>query len=343
MLEKTKLLLKDYKAGTFVDDSVQCYDEDEIRELGMTLANLVYSPSKLRKRLQDFGATITRTDFYSELPLIAEVEETFRSDNNIDFGSVFPDNNFLLDYLAELAVYSSEFDPPLTSSKSTEFSWNHGPFSYSDAVAYYSMIRKNKPASIVEIGSGSSTLIAIQALQRNGGGRLIAIEPYPQDFLKLIPSSIELVQLRAQDVKLEFLNNALTDNSILFIDSTHTVRHNSDCLHIYLRLLPYIEKNIFVHVHDIYLPSTLPIEMMRDRNLFWNEQYLLCAYLARNPTTKVLYGSRYHYHRNSERLREFMQGKFPHGGASFWFFQSTSNIGLKHTTTLPQISSGESQ
>ena len=34
------------------------------------LARLVYAPSKLRRRLQEFGVTITRADHYSEIPSI---------------------------------------------------------------------------------------------------------------------------------------------------------------------------------------------------------------------------------------------------------------------------------
>ena len=33
---------------------------------------------------------------------------------------------------------------------------------------------------------------------------------------------------------------------------------------------------------------------MRDQQVFWNEQYLLYAYLTMNPRTRVVYGSRYH-------------------------------------------------
>ncbi len=74
-----------------------------------------------------------------------------------------------------------------------------------------------------------------------------------------------------------------------------------------------------VHVHDVFLPEMMPAEWMRDLGLYWNEQYLLEAYLLDNPRVRVLFGSHYHHLLNGERLKAFMGGKFGCGGGSFWF------------------------
>jgi len=321
MLKKTLKILQGFRAGQYVPDNVVCYDEAELVEFAEVLSRLVYAPSKLRKVLQEHGTTITRADFYGELPLISEIERSFADSTNLVLDDVFGDNDDLLEVLKELTAYSIEFDPPEKSSLRSEFAWDHGPFSYSDAMAYYSMIRKHKPKTIVEMGCGSSTLVAVKALERNGGGRLVAIEPFPSDFLRDI-KTIELLTIPAQKLDRAVLEMCLDDGDFLFIDTTHAVRHNSDVLHIYLRLLPYIRKTIVVHVHDIYLPGPLPIHMMRDQQVHWNEQYLLYAYLLRNPSVKVLYGSAYHSQRNPEALCQLMHGRCSPGGASFWFSQS---------------------
>jgi len=321
MLEKTFALLRGYQPGNYLSDDVECFDEAEIQELGIVLRHLVYGPSKLRKRLQELGATITRTDFYAELTLISEIEDTFRANRNLILDHVFEDKAFLASNLTALAEFSFEFDPPVTNVPG-QFFWENGAFSYSDAVAYYCMVRKVRPATIIEIGGGFSSLVALSALERNGVGRLIVVDPFPLDFLKT-NSSIELIQVSAQDLELNFLENNLADNDILFIDSTHTVKHNSDCLHIYLRLLPFITKSVHVHAHDICLPGTQSLRHMRDLQRFWNEQYLLYAYMLRNPTIRVLYGSAYHLSENRALLSQFMHGRFPPGGGSLWFSQSS--------------------
>ena len=108
---------------------------------------------------------------------------------------------------------------------------------------------------------------------------------------------------------------------MLFIDSTHTVRHDGDCLHVYLRILPALDATVTVQVHDIYLPETLALAQMRDQQLFWNEQYLLYAYMCGNSRTRAVYGSRYHARHNPEMLEHFMHERYRPGGASFWFEQ----------------------
>jgi hypothetical protein len=170
---------------------------------------------------------------------------------------------------------------------------------------------------VVEIGSGFSTLIAIEALKVNGSGAITCIEPYPRDFLREI-KGVDLLQVKAQDINPSKINDMLGDGDVLFIDSTHTVKTGSDCLHIYLRLLPAIKSNIFVCIHDIFLPFGVPKHWITDHRLHWTEQYLVLAWMIDNPRISVLYGSAYHERFNSDLLAQFMHGRYPHGGGSLW-------------------------
>ncbi len=322
MLKKTLAMLANVKPGTYLPDDVECYDPVEIDALGRVLRRLVYGPSSIRRLLQQkHHVTITRADFYSEIPTIADLERSFATPSLLTLDGIFPDNAAMIAELDRLMGVSDEFDPPMKSGRPDEYAWEGGPFSFSDAVAYYAMIRTRKPRTIVEIGSGWSTRIAQMACARNGMGRIICVEPYPSEFLEAM-QGIELVKRRAQDIATEFFNAALRDGDMLFIDSTHTVKHDSDCLHIYLRMLPAIEADITVHVHDIHLPQTLPLGQMRDNQIFWTEQYLLYAYMCSNPRTRAIYGSRYHSRYNPEMLDRFMHGRYKAGGASFWFEQA---------------------
>ncbi|MEI6161846.1 MAG: class I SAM-dependent methyltransferase [Roseococcus sp.] len=321
MLEKTLELLQGIKKGQWVPEETECYDEREMQELAAALNKLLFAPSKLRRFLQEAGVTLTRSDIYSEIPRISEIEASFAEKRNLRLDSIFADRAFLAQFLVELTAFSKEFDPPQEASDPLTYSWSHGPFSYSDAMSYYAMVRRLQPRTVLELGCGTSTLVAQQAIARNGSGRHVAVEPFPKQFLRQM-DGIELLETKAQDLTLEFFNDTLADGDILFIDTTHTVRHNSDCLHIYLRILPFIRHDITVHVHDIYLPNTLSLTMMRDLQLYWNEQYLLYAYLLRNPSIQVLFGSSYHRQENRDLLRRFMHGRHPEGGGSFWFRQN---------------------
>lgn len=322
MLDKTLALLTDVKPGTHVPDDVACYDMIELQALGRLLERLLYSPSSLRRVLQEkYGVTITRSDLFSEIPTVAELEQSFAAPSLLQLDGIFPDNVTMVTELERLMTVSHEFEPPLKSSRPGEYAWEGGLFSFSDAVAYYAMIRTRKPRTIVELGSGWQTRIAQMACARNGMGRIICVEANPSTFLEAI-QGVEVVKRRIQDVENGFFNTVLRDGDMLFIDSTHTVKHDSDCLHLYLRILPALEADVTVQVHDIYLPQTLSLGQMRDSQIFWTEQYLLYAYMCSNPRTRTIFGSRYHTIHNPALLDQFMHGRYRAGGASFWFEQS---------------------
>jgi cephalosporin hydroxylase len=152
----------------------------------------------------------------------------------------------LLDLLTVLLPSAEEFDPPFSHPTPDRFSWTGGPFSHSDAMAYYSFVRHLRPRTIVEIGSGWSTLVADAALRANGSGRIVCVDRYPQPFLANISSVAAVIERPAQELTPVQFNEHLADGDFMFIDSTHTVKHGSDCLHLYLQVLPEIDKHILV-------------------------------------------------------------------------------------------------
>lgn len=276
-----------------------------------------------RRIIENAGVKVTPCNFYSSVPSIMEVENSFEylegqppyAKCNI-FGS--PDSS--RDLLNTLTRYSSEFEPPEEDhpEEPTGFFWKNSQFSHSDAMSYYAFIRHLKPNRIVEIGSGFSTLVALNAVAKNGSGEIICIEPFPRNFIDRM-EEITLKKVRAQEVTVEQLNSFLKDGDVLFIDSTHTVKTGSDCLHIYLRLLPQLRHDVYVHVHDVFLPFGLPQDWLLGHHIYWTEQYLLLALLLDNPKAEFLFGSSYHKWANKQLLDEFMHGRAKTGGGSFWF------------------------
>lgn len=222
--------------------------------------------------------------------------------------------------LQSLLPFARDFDPPAKAvdPEAGVYAWDRPLFTGADAMAYYCYVRKLKPKTVLEIGSGFSSLVAREALTANGGGRLHCIEPYPRAFL-CNRADIGLTAKPAQEISSEFVNDMLADGDILFIDSTHTVKSGSDCLHIYLRLLPKIRRRIHVHVHDICLPFAFPMDVVLKRHIHWTEQYLLLAFLLDNPKARVVYGSVYNGWRHRDLMLEMMSGKAGSSGRSFWF------------------------
>src|SRR6266567_464158 len=201
--------------------------KDEINSsIGQILKRLAAAGKETRARIQAYGVDVIPINFYSNTPSIAEIESSFEYASDqppyLDTGVFEPET--LLQTLRQLLEFSPEFNPPLNGNadEPSGFFWSNTVFSYSDAMSYYCFVRQIKPASIVEIGSGFSTLVAIQAGEKNRLGKIHCIEPYPRRFLSK-EKRIDLHTLKAQEISPEYLNEILRDNDILLIDSKHTV------------------------------------------------------------------------------------------------------------------------
>lgn len=285
------------------------------------LQDLLWSRPK-REELQKHGVNVVPSNFYANIPSIEEIEQSF------EYGTEAPpyldesifQGEHMQSVLRKLVPHAQDFAPDTEGDEATctnGFFWKNSQFSYSDAMSYFAFLRMLKPSRVVEIGSGFSTLVATEALKRNGHGEVVCIEPYPRPFLPQL-EGVTLRQNKAQDLTAEELDALLNDGDVLFIDSTHTVKAGSDCLHIYLRLLPKLTKRIHVHIHDIFLPWGMPKHWLTDLHIYWTEQYLVLAWLQDNPRTRVLFGSAYHERFNPALLESLMHGRYRAGGSSLW-------------------------
>lgn len=294
---------------------------DKLIELGN---KYLWSSSKVHKYLQDRGIILEPARFYSTIPLIKDIENAFEYSEDMPFAlhDMF-DVNKMKKIIKRLSKYSKEFNPPLDGNcnEPESFFWNNGLFSYSDAMSYYSMLRDVKPNVIVEIGSGYSTLVALEAIEQNNKGKIISIEPYPSAWLQNM-EAITLIEKPAQSFDADFFNSNMSNGDVLFIDSTHTVKSGSDCLHLYLRVLPRLSRDLFIHMHDIFLPYGLPLEWGMERHIHWTEQYILLAYMINNQNCEVLFGSYFAQNKLPAELEQFMHGYYNSGGASFWIKHS---------------------
>jgi hypothetical protein len=287
------------------------------------LRRLAWGDVETRRDLQRHGVDVLPSNFYSSTPSVEEIEGSFEyapSPSPPYLDERLFDHDRLTAHLHELSAYAGELSPPEEGNERnpSTFFWRNGQFSHSDAMAYYCMVRHLRPPTIVEVGGGFSTLVAVEALRRNGAGRLVCVEPFPQPFLARLPG-VELIRAKAQALDAAAFGDLLADGSFLVIDSTHTVKTGSDCVHLYLRVLPRLDRELVVHAHDVFLPFGLPQEWLLHRQISWTEQYLLLALLTDNPRAELLFGSAYHLDRNPELLTGLMGGKFPAGGGSFWF------------------------
>ena len=194
---------------------------------------------------------------------------------------------------------------PTTSKTEHVFCMNNNNFASGDAEYFYNLIRHKKPARIFEIGCGDSTLIAIRAIKKNQEEnpdykcKHLCIEPYEKPWLE--HAEVTLIRQRVEEVnKLIFAELQVDD--ILFIDSSHIIRPQGDVLYEYLELLPSLNIGVIVHVHDIFSPKDYPKEWIKDEVKFWNEQYLLEAFLTSNKDWKILGALNHLHHKHFDLL-----------------------------------------
>jgi hypothetical protein len=182
----------------------------------------------------------------------------------------------------------------------------NGGYMAVDAHVLYGLVRHYKPKRVVEIGAGNSTLLTTAAIERNlqTGGQdthFTSIDPYPWDiYKKPYPHLTEMIGERIQDVPMSLFEK-LGDGDILFIDSSHVIRAGNDVHFEYLEILPRLRPGVMVHVHDISLPKNYP-KSYYDSQLYWNEQYLLQAFLMHNSRFEVMWAGNYMLLKYPERV-----------------------------------------
>jgi len=282
---------------------------------------------KLNKIFKKNGFLIFKKHYY--LPIPSDEEISFEKDSSLT--GITIEENIINDFFHNIIKYQCEFKKLLYDKNIlSKYNLFNGTFMAIDSDAYYSIIRCKKPRRIIEIGSGNSTLVAIEAIKENFKEcgiqeELTCIEPFPPKYLtNLNYSFLNLIIKKLQEIKLDFFIN-LEKNDILFIDSTHVLKSGGDVWYEYCEILPRLKEGVFIHVHDIYLPRPYG-KIYYDQDLYWNEQYLLQSFLTFNYKYQIIFPSSYYYLNYKNKLEEYysselkeMKRLFPDSiPSSFW-------------------------
>jgi hypothetical protein len=196
-------------------------------------------------------------------------------------------------------LFSPEFrriydELPFPELKSTgfRFYYENPAYSYSDAITLFFMLRHCNPASIIEVGSGFSSALMLDTVDRffSVPPSLTFIEPYPQLlrslFLANDHATCRVIDSDLQRVPLETFGS-LGRNDILFIDSTHVAKSGSDVNYVFSQIIPSLSAGVLIHFHDMFSGFEYPEGWISEgRN--WNELYVMRSFLQYNSSFEVV-------------------------------------------------------
>lgn len=263
--------------------------------------------------------------FYSPIPSLDDIQ---RDEANI-FGSI-PSNISGIELYEEEQLkllhgfvgYYKEMPFQPQKHEGLRYYYENPAYSYSDAILLHCMIRYLKPKRIIEVGSGFSSCMTLDTneLYFDGSITTTFIEPYPDLLMSLIKdtdkSKITTIPTRLQDVDLGQFET-LQANDILFIDSTHVSKINSDVNRAVFDILPRLSSGVYVHFHDIFFPFEYPKEWVYEGRA-WNEAYLLRAFLQYNSAFRVVLMNTFMEHFHEPFFQKNMPLCLRNPGGSIW-------------------------
>ncbi|TVR97355.1 MAG: class I SAM-dependent methyltransferase [Rhodospirillales bacterium] len=183
--------------------------------------------------------------------------------------------------------------------------WTQDWFPRLDAAALYTVVRRIRPATVVEVGAGHSTRFLARAIADGGfPSRVRVIDPAPRATLEGL--AIELVKVPLEQAGAPAFA-ILSAGDILSIDSSHVLMPGTDVDVLLNRVVPDLPPGVLLHVHDVFLPDDYPAAWAWRG---YNEQLGIAA-LIQGGGFRVLWSSHYVRSRLSSVLRDTVIARLP--------------------------------
>jgi predicted O-methyltransferase YrrM len=261
--------------------------------------------------------------FYSPIPSHEDIEEFgVRASRVEPLPGIDLNEEEQLTLLGELAKFYPSMPFTDEGSPGLRYRFENPFYSYGDAIFLYSMLRHLRPRRLIEVGSGYSSAVTLDTNDRFFEGQIECcfIEPYPDQLSSLMTDRDRLrcrvIQSRLQDVDLR-LFDVLEARDVLFIDSTHVSKVNSDVNRLFFEILPRLAPGTMVHVHDVFRRFEYPLDWLR-QGRSWNEQYVLRAFLQFNSSFRIRLFGNHMVARHTDWFRTHMPLCLRNPGAAFW-------------------------
>jgi hypothetical protein len=266
----------------------------------------------LRQKIRNEGE-FPAGHFHSPIPVRDEALAYFRATNGHDaeLPEIRLNSERQLDTLREFQAYYAEMPFPEHQNSSCRYYFDQSVFCYADAIFLYSFLRHVAPKRIIEVGSGFSSAVILDTVERffSFQPAITFIEPYPTTLKRLLrnddKSRVTVIEKKVQDVPVDTFNT-LQAGDLLFIDSSHVLKCGSDLQFLLFRVLPQLPAGVFVHFHDVFRGFEYP-EWWLEKGWYWNEDYVLRAFLAYNDSWEIYLFNHY----AGEAFKDFIAEGMP--------------------------------
>ncbi len=232
-------------------------------------------------------------DYESPYPDIVEIEK--REDELFDREKDVLGIDLNLGSQLELVNKMKSLESPVWYSKNigggVRYYYDNPWYLRVDANVLSYLIAIIKPKRIVEVGSGFSTAAMLDVNEKNFNNKIqiVSIEPNAERLKSLLKETdnITIYEKNLQTVPLSFFET-LKENDLLFIDSSHISKFNSDVNYLFFEILPRLHHGVYIHFHDIQYPFIYPKEWIYEGRAY-TEMYLLRAFLINNKEYSVYF------------------------------------------------------
>ena len=262
--------------------------------------------------------------YFSPIVNVAEIEQYIKRLSVRDIESI-PGIDVRRDDMVaiwnELLPFLTTNPFPDQRSMDFRYAFENDSYSWGDGSILHAMIRKYRPKRYIEIGSGWSSVCAIDTIERYSNVcHLTFIEPYPDllnDLLGTTKLPVDIIETIVQKIPIS-LFDTLEPNDMLFIDSTHVMRTGSDVCFELFEILPRIRPGVLVHFHDIFWPFEYPAAWVIDDNRSWNELYAVRAFLTNNRQWEIVFFNHYFAKMEKELINNTYPAFLKNSGGALW-------------------------
>ena len=293
--------LEQYKDESTVLISIDQWDLviDDIKSAGFKeiyLNSLMeFMPPKGYENLKSYRHFGHYYSLYPDIKEITNKENSIFVKDKPLLGIDLNENNQLklFESMKNLYLSAPKWEKHKSKTEKNKFRYfiENGFFGHSDALGLHYMLRILQPKNVIEVGSGFSSAVMLDTNEfyLNNSIHFTFIEPYPDRLKSLLKPaySVSMIKSGLQDVPVDAFEK-LQAGDILFIDSTHVSKINSDVNYLIFEILPRLNHGVIIHFHDIFYPFEYPREWIMEGRI-WNEIYLLRGFLQNNKEYEILF------------------------------------------------------